>query len=80
MKLVRLLKKLNMRTIHKPKRKTAQMLRSAKAELELKVPGVYRILLECGKVYVLDSGKTIEARCEVQHRCILDGLLTMRRR
>jgi len=70
MKAVGLLKKLNTRTIHIPKSKTAQMMRSAKAGLELKFTGVYRILLECGKVHVRHSGKTIEARCEVQHRCI----------
>jgi hypothetical protein len=69
MKAVGLLKKLNMRTIHIPKRKTAQMLKSVKVGLELKFPGVYRIMLECGKVYVRHSGRTIEARCEVQHRC-----------
>jgi hypothetical protein len=40
MKPVGFLKKLDIRTIHIPKRRTAQMLRSAKAGLELKVPGV----------------------------------------
>jgi hypothetical protein len=52
MKPVGLLEKIDMRTIHVPKREAAQMLRSAKAGLELKVPGIYRIPLECGKVYV----------------------------
>ena len=47
-----------------------QMLRSAKAGLELKVPGVYWIPLECVKVYVGHSRRTIETRCDVHHRCI----------
>jgi hypothetical protein len=46
------------------------MLRSAKAALELKVPGIYSILLECVKVYVGHSGRTIEARREAHDRCI----------
>jgi hypothetical protein len=50
MKPDRRLKKLNIRTIHIPKRKTAQMLRSAKAGLELKISEAYQILLECGKM------------------------------
>jgi hypothetical protein len=46
------------------------MLRSAKARLELKVPGVYWIPLECVEVYVGHSGRTIEVRWEVHDRCI----------
>jgi hypothetical protein len=46
------------------------MLRTAKAGLELKLPGIYWILLECIKVYVEHSGRTIEARCDVHDRRI----------
>jgi len=46
------------------------MLRSYKDGLELKVPAIHWILLECIKVYVGHSRKTIEARCEVHDRCI----------
>jgi len=46
------------------------MLRSLKAGLEFKVPGIHWILLECVKVHVGHSGRTIEARCEVYDRYI----------
>jgi hypothetical protein len=50
------------------KRKPAQMLRSSKDELELKVPSVYRMPCECGKVYVGQSGRTVETRCKEHQR------------
>ena len=69
-KISRLLYKCSVWTVCIPKRKTAQMLRSAKARLQLKVPGIYLILFEYRKVYVGHRGRTIEARCEIHHRCI----------
>jgi hypothetical protein len=62
-KISGLLKKHNIRRIHIPKRKTAQMLRSAKDGLELKVPGVYRIPCGCRKLHV---GQRKDYRGEVQ--------------
>jgi hypothetical protein len=56
--------------VHIPKTKTAQMLRSSKAGLKLKVPGVCWILLECVKVYVGHGGRTVNARCEVHVGCV----------
>lgn len=67
---IRLLKKHNMRTIHIPQRKTTHIPRSAKAGLELKVQGVYRIPPECGKVYVEHRERTNEARFQEHHRCV----------
>jgi hypothetical protein len=46
------------------------VLRSAKPELELKVPDLYWIPLDCVKVYIGHHGTTIEARCEVHDICI----------
>jgi predicted GIY-YIG superfamily endonuclease len=43
------------------------MLRSVKDDLGLNVPGVYRIPCECGKVYVGQTGRSIETRCK-EHR------------
>jgi hypothetical protein len=51
-KISRLLAKHNIKTIHIPQTKNMHMLRPVKDELGLKVPGVYRIPCECGKVYV----------------------------
>jgi hypothetical protein len=61
-KISRLLRKYNTRTIHIPKRKTAEMLRSAKGGLKLKIQDVYRISCKCGKVYVGRSRRTVEKR------------------
>jgi hypothetical protein len=60
-KISRLLKEY-VRTVHIPKRKTAQMLRSANDGLELKAPGVDRTPSECGKAYVGQSGRTVECK------------------
>jgi hypothetical protein len=38
------------------------MLRPVKDDLGLKVHGVYQILCECGRVYVGQTGRSIEAR------------------
>jgi hypothetical protein len=69
-KIITLLKKHTIRTVQIPKKKTAQMLRSAKGGLEHRVPGVYRIPCECGKVYVGQSGRTVEARYQEHQRYI----------
>jgi hypothetical protein len=63
-KISRLLTKYNIKTVHVPKKKTRQLLRTAKDDLGFKIPGVYRIPCECGKVYIGQSGRSIEARCK----------------
>jgi len=69
-KINKLLSKCSIKTVPIPKRKTVQMLRSAKAGLQLKIPDVYWIPIECVKVYVRHNGRTIETRCEVHNRRI----------
>jgi predicted GIY-YIG superfamily endonuclease len=51
-----------------PKKKTAQMLRSAEDRLELKIIYVYWIPCDCGEVYVGQSGRTIQARYKEHQR------------
>jgi hypothetical protein len=46
------------------------MLRSVKDDLGLKVPGVYWIPCECGKVYMGQTGRSIETRCKEHMRHI----------
>jgi predicted GIY-YIG superfamily endonuclease len=46
------------------------MLRPIKDKLGLKVTGIYCVLCECGKVYVGQTGKTIETRCKKHMRYI----------
>jgi len=67
-KISRFLKKHNITTVHNPKRKTAQMWRFAKDELELTVLGVYQIMCKCREVYVRHSIRTIEVGCTEQQR------------
>jgi hypothetical protein len=53
-----------------PKQKTRQLLRTVKDDLDLKIPGVYRIPCECGKVYIGQTGRSIETRCKEHMRDI----------
>jgi hypothetical protein len=46
------------------------MLRSVKDDLGLKVPVVYRIPCECRKVYVGQTGRSIETTCKEHTRHI----------
>jgi hypothetical protein len=69
-KISRLLAKHNIRTIHIPKKKNIHMLRPIKDDLGLKVLGIYRIPCECGKVYVGQTGRSVEARCKEHMRHI----------
>jgi hypothetical protein len=71
-KISRLLAKYNIKTVHIPRKKNIHMLRPVKDDLGLKVPGMYRIPCECGKVYVGQTGRSIEARCKahMRHVCL----------
>jgi hypothetical protein len=44
------------------KRKNRQLLRIVKDVLGLQILGVYRIPCECGKIYIGQTGRSIEAR------------------
>jgi hypothetical protein len=46
------------------------MLRSVKDDLGLNVPGMYQIPCECGKVYMGQTGRSIETRCKEHRRHI----------
>jgi hypothetical protein len=69
-KISRLLTKYNIKTVHAPKKKNRQLLRTAEDDLGLKIPGVYRIPCECGKVYIGQTDRSIEARCKEHTRHI----------
>jgi hypothetical protein len=72
-KISRLLAKHNIKMIHIPARKSTHMLGSVKDKLGLKVPGIYHIPCECSKVYVGQTGRTIETRCKEHMRHIRLG-------
>jgi hypothetical protein len=69
-KISRLLAKFNIMMVHIPRKMTIHMLRSVKDDLDLNVPGVYQIPCECGKVYVGQTGRSIETRCKEHRRHI----------
>jgi hypothetical protein len=71
-KISRLLARHNIKTVHKPKKKNIHMLRMVKDNLGLKVLRVNQIPCECGKVYVGQTGRSIEARCKehMRHICL----------
>jgi hypothetical protein len=65
-KVSRLLAKFNIQTVHIPA-KNIHLLRPVKDKLGLRTAGIYRIPCECGKVYVGQTGRTVEARLK-EHR------------
>jgi hypothetical protein len=56
--------------VHVPRKKNRQLLRTIKDDLGLKIPGVYHIPCECGKIYISQTGRSIEARCKEHTRHI----------
>jgi hypothetical protein len=65
-KVSRLLDKFNIQTVHIPA-KNIHLLSSVKDKLGLRTAGIYCIPCECGKVYVGQTGRTIETRLK-EHR------------
>ncbi|KAJ4435750.1 hypothetical protein ANN_18368 [Periplaneta americana] len=67
-KISRLLRKHEIKTIHKPPTKIQNLLRPVKDDLGLRTPGVYKIPCECGKCYIGQMGCTIMERCKEHQR------------
>jgi hypothetical protein len=57
-----LLAKYNIKTIHIPVKKNMHMLRPIKDKLGLKIADIYCVPCECCKVYVGQTGRSIETR------------------
>jgi hypothetical protein len=51
-----------------PPRKISNFLRPAKDHLGLKTPGIYRIRCECGKVYIGQTGHSVDTRLKEHQR------------
>jgi hypothetical protein len=66
----RMLSKHNIKTVGLLPRKLSSLLRPIKDDLALKMPGVYSIPCECGKVYTGQTGHSIETRVKEHHRHI----------
>jgi hypothetical protein len=65
-----MLAKLNINSVALPPRKISSFLPPVKDELGLKTPGilVYRIPCECGKVYIGQSGRSVQLRIKEHDR------------
>jgi hypothetical protein len=72
-KIGRLLEKYNIKTVHILERENFSFMRTVKDKLDLKVAGIYCVPCECGKVYIGQTGGTIEARCKEHMRHIRLG-------
>jgi hypothetical protein len=57
--------------------KLSSLLHPVKDHLELRTPGVYRIPRECGKVYILQTGRSVDIRLKEHQRHIQLELLYM---
>jgi hypothetical protein len=66
----RVLPKHNIKTVGLPPRKLSSFLRPVKDHLALKTPGVYSIPCECGKMYIGQTGRSIETRVKEHQRHI----------
>jgi hypothetical protein len=68
--LLTTLAKHNIRGLAIPPRKISSFLRTAKDDMRLRMPSIYKVPCECELVYVGQSGHSIAARIEEQSRFI----------
>jgi hypothetical protein len=66
----RVLSRHNIKSVGLPPKKVSGFLRPVKDNLGLKTQGVYRIPCECGKVYVVQTGRSVESRLKEHQRHI----------
>ena len=69
-RLSRMLSNYNIKSIALPPKEIGNFLPLVKEALGLRIPGVYRVPCECGKVYVGQSGRTIQHRINEHGRHI----------
>jgi predicted GIY-YIG superfamily endonuclease len=65
-----MLSKHNIKTAGLPPRKLSSLLQPIMDNLALKTPGIYSIPCECGKVYIGQTGHSIDTRVKEHHRHI----------
>jgi hypothetical protein len=69
-RLSRMLAKHNIKSVTLPPRKIVSYLPPLKDSLGLKTPGVYSIPYECGRVYIGQSGRSIQFQIKEHNRHI----------
>jgi hypothetical protein len=65
-----MLAKHNIESVAPPPRKVFSYLSPVKDALGLRTPGIYRIPRECGRVYIGQSGRSIQIRIKEHNRHI----------
>jgi hypothetical protein len=75
-RIIRLLVKFNIRIVHILAKENVHLLRPVKDTLGLKVPGIYCITYECGRVYKEQMDCSIEMRTCTTHTSIQRCLST----
>jgi hypothetical protein len=63
-RISRVLSQHNINSVGLPPEKISNFLLPAKKPLRLRTPGIYRILCECGKVYIGQTGCSVDTRLE----------------
>jgi hypothetical protein len=58
----RVLARHNIKSVGLPHMKLSSLLRPVKDHLGLRTPGIYRILCECGRVYIGQTGRSVDIR------------------
>jgi hypothetical protein len=69
-RISRVLARHNIRSVALPHMKLSSPLRPVKDHLGLRTPGVYRIPCECGRVYIGQTGRSVDIRLKGHQRHI----------
>jgi hypothetical protein len=69
-RISRVLSRHNIKSVGLPPKKTSSFLRPVKDNLGLRTPGVYKIPCECGKVYIGQTGHSMDTRLKEHQRHI----------
>jgi len=67
-RLSRMLAKHNIKSVALPRRKIISHLPPLKDALGLRTPGIYSIPCECGRVYIGQSGRSVQLRIKEHNR------------
>ncbi|PNF19831.1 hypothetical protein B7P43_G12503 [Cryptotermes secundus] len=67
-RISRVLSRHNMKSVGLPPKKISNFLRPVKDHLGLRTPGIYRIPCECGKVYIGQTGRSVDTRLKEHQR------------
>ncbi|PNF41399.1 hypothetical protein B7P43_G14428 [Cryptotermes secundus] len=69
-RISRVLSRHNIKSVGLPPKKISNFLRPVKDHLGLRTPGIYRIPCECGKVYIGQTGRSVDTRLKEHQRHI----------